>query len=91
MDLSQQSGPVDPLKHGVWASKTNLHWLFNHERRMAFFGYPFCRPAAGVGPRQADGRQRYTSTRSMPPLLARATYSGSQSSPSIRRAISTTM
>ena len=33
----------------------------------------------------------YTSTRSMPPSLARATYSGIQSSPRMRLAISTTM
>ena len=34
---------------------------------------------------------RQTSTRSMPPALARFTYSGIQSSPRMRRAISTTM
>lgn len=36
-------------------------------------------------------RHAYTSTRSMPPLLARATYSGSQFGPSKCLAISTTM
>jgi hypothetical protein len=37
------------------------------------------------------GRQCQTSTRSMPPLLARATYSAIQFSPRMCRAISTTM
>ncbi len=36
-------------------------------------------------------RAAYTSTRSMPPSLALATYSGIQSSPRMRLAISTTM
>ncbi|MPM57607.1 hypothetical protein SDC9_104429 [bioreactor metagenome] len=36
-------------------------------------------------------RRRHTSTRSIPPSLARLTYSGIQFSPRISRAISTTM
>jgi len=45
-------------------------------------------PACGFG---MGGAAAHTKTRSIPPSLASATYSGIQSSPRIRFAISTTM
>ncbi len=46
---------------------------------------------AGAAAQRAGAGVGQTSTRSMPPALACATYAGIQSSPSSRRAISTTM